>query len=124
MNTDHEYDEEQRDFVLAALVQRGRVLSAEIKAMNEEKAQLLARLDELTPVGWNLVVDGVKAQKTAGSRSFDPALAVARFTPEELETCRAEGLDAKKIRELAAAKGLTEACMAPPSADKASIRLA
>lgn len=121
MTTTSEYTDEQRDFICQALIQRGRKIAAEIKAQGEELKQITARLDELTPVGWELVVDGIPAKKKFGNRTFSPELAIARFTPEQLEQCKANGIDPKKVADLATALGIKEACMAP--SDKAVVKL-
>lgn len=121
--TTTEYTPEQRDFICEALIKRGRELAAEIKSQGEELKQIVSRLDDLTPVGWTLVVDGIPAKKKPGNREFNPELAVARFTPVELEQCKAEGIDPKKVRELAEAKGLVEACMVEAPIEAAKIRL-
>jgi hypothetical protein len=115
--------EAERDFMCEALIRRARSLSADVKSMNEEIAKILARLDELVPLGWELVVDGIPAKKKLGNRSFSPELALARLTPDEQMLCRADGFDNKKIREMAEAKGLVESCMVQPDADKASVKL-
>lgn len=117
------YSDEQRDFVCTALIQRGRTIAAEIKSMDEDLKQIMERLDALTPVGWTLVVDGIKARKAPGNRGFDPELALARFSPQEIEACKAEGLDPKKIADLAKAKGIKEACMVSDPDKKPSVKL-
>ena len=116
-------DDETRDYMCEALVRRGRQIAAQMKSDAEEIKKILARLDELTPPGWELNVDGIPARKKPGNRSFSPEMAMARFSTEEIESCKAEGLDMKKVRELAEAKGLIEACMAPPKDDKQSVVL-
>lgn len=118
-----EYTEADRDFICDALVRRGRSLAAEMKSIGEEVAQILKRLDELTPIGWELVVDGIAARKRPGNRGFSHELAIAQFTPDDLEACKAEGLDPKKVRTVAESKGLVEACMVAAPPEKASVSL-
>lgn len=114
---------DQLDLV-SALVRRGRLLAAEMKSMSEEHKKIIARLDELVPVGWKLDVDGIPASKRTGNRSFSPALAISHFTAEEKAACVKTVVDPKEVRSIAEARNLVEACMVEPDGDKAILKLA
>lgn len=99
---------------LAALVRLGRQLDAEIRDLGERKRAVIKALDEVTDVGWKLVVDGVPASKKLGNRTFSPALALERFTVEEKLSVISTGIDFAAVRALADNLGFTEECMVSP----------
>lgn len=118
-----EYTEIERDQICEALARRARSLAAEEKSLKEEREKIESRIADLVPVGWTIMVDGVPVRKSLGNRTFSAELAAGHLSPEELAACKADGIDPKKVRELAEAKGLVEACMVSPPADKAAVKL-
>lgn len=111
---------------LEALVRRARSVSAEIKAGSEELKALMARIDELTEVGWKMDIDGVPASKRRGNRSFSASAAYDSLTPEERLTVLRTGrslVDDKLVRALVESKGTVEQFMVEADLGKARVEL-
>lgn len=116
-------DEEARTYQIEALVRRARALRAEQTSIAETIKAIEAKLDSLTEVGWKVVIDDIPASKKPGNRTFSMELAIAKMTPEEKLSCVSTGINASTVREIADAKGWTEACMLDPDETKTRLVL-
>ncbi len=109
-----------------ALIRRARSVAAEIKSQNEELKEIVGKLNDLLPVGWKGVVDGVSASKRSSNRTFDPKAYYLQLSPEEKLSCLRTGLaliDEKLVADLAKTKGDKEQFMVAPEVDAGILKL-
>lgn len=94
-----------------ALTRRARLIAADIAEAKAELDAILDKISDLVPVGWSDVVDGKPVVKRGPNRKFDTKVALSLFTAAEQKSCIERMVNEKKVREIAADKGITEDCM-------------
>lgn len=105
---------------LMAWIRRDRQLAGEAAEIAAERAELKAKVDSETEVGWKLPVDGVTASKRDANREFDRILGFGVLNEAERLACKVERYDDKLIRAAVEARGMLQECMVP-KADAAPV---
>lgn len=118
--------DDQTEIQRTALIRRGRVVSSEIRTMQEEVKEIQAKLADLVPIGWKDVIDGVEASRRSSNRTFDWRGYYDSLTPNDKLECLRTGfalVDEKAVAKHAESKGEKERFMVPPVVDTGVLRL-
>lgn len=118
--------DEQTKTQAQALIRRGRVISSEIKSLGEELKDITGKLEDLLPIGFKDVVDGVECSRRDSNRAFDWKGYYATLSPEDKLDCLRSGLDKvdeKAVAKHAASAGKKEQFMVAPEVNKGILKL-